>query len=258
MRLTRRGLIPAAAALAAAPALAQTADDDDDPPMALKLVALDIGGTLIADHGEVQDAMLGALARHGVTVTPEELSAWRGASKRAMVAHFLTLRGADAGLAGPIYDDFSRNAARAYEKVEPIAGAAAAMAALRGMGLTLAATTGFDRPLADAILTRLGWTRHFAATVTSDEVREGRPAPYLLFRAMEGAGIHDVREVMAVGDTPLDLQAANNAGVAAAIGVYSGAASESRLRQERNSGVLPSVAELPGLIQKGLPLSHCR
>ena len=38
--------------------------------MPLKLVVLDIGGTLIADHGEVPDAMLGAFARHGITVTP--------------------------------------------------------------------------------------------------------------------------------------------------------------------------------------------
>ena len=65
-------------------------------------------------------------------------------------------------------------------------------------------------------------------------------------------------QVLAVGDTPLDLQAANNGGMGAAIGVYSGAATEERLRKERNSGVLPSVAELPGLIRKGLPLAHCR
>jgi len=63
---------------------------------------------------------------------------------------------------------------------------------------------------------------------------------------------------MAVGDTPLDLQAANNGGMGAAIGVFSGAATEDRLRKERNSGVLPSVAALPDLIKRGLPLSHCR
>jgi phosphoglycolate phosphatase-like HAD superfamily hydrolase len=64
--------------------------------------------------------------------------------------------------------------------------------------------------------------------------------------------------VLAIGDTPLDLQAANNAGVGASIGVWSGAATEERLRKERNSGVLPSVAALPDLIKRGLPLSHCR
>ncbi|HSS12529.1 MAG TPA: HAD hydrolase-like protein, partial [Rhizomicrobium sp.] len=60
-----------------------------------------------------------------------------------------------------------------------------------------------------------------------------------------------------VGDTPLDLQAANNGGIAV-VGVYSGAATESRLREEKSSAVLPSVAALPDLIKRGLPLSHCR
>ena len=126
------------------------------------------------------------------------------------------------------------------------------------MKLLLATTTGFDRPLCTAILARLGWQHYFAASITSDDVSDGRPAPYMLFRAMEAAHVNETAQVMAVGDTPLDLQAANNGGLGAAIGVFSGAATEDRLRKERNSGVLPSVAQLPELIRLGLPLSHCR
>ncbi len=263
MILSRRRIFPAVAALAAtgvasAQPAPQASDDDEDPDMVLKLVILDIGGTLIADHGEVPEAMLGAFSRHGIAVTPQEFAAWRGASKRAMVRHFVEREKKSSSLIAPIYDDFTVRATAAYEKVQPIAGAEDALKELRGMDLLLATTTGFDRPLATAILKRLGWEHYFAASVTSDDVAEGRPAPFMLFRAMEGARVNDVREVMAVGDTVLDLEAASNAGVGAAIGVYSGAATESRLRESRNSGVLPSVAALPGLIKTGLPLSHCR
>ena len=266
MKLSRRRLFPAlagsvlAGSAAAQPAPAP-ADDDDDPPMPLKLVVLDIGGTLIADHGEVPDAMLGAFARHGITVTPEEFSAWRGASKRTMVQHFVALRRpnpADATLIDAIYGDFTITVTKAYEKVQPIPGAQQAMRELQAMKLLLATTTGFDRPLATAILARLGWRTYFAASITSDDVSEGRPAPFMLFRAMEAAHVNETAQVMAVGDTPLDLQAANNAGLGASIGVFSGAATEDRLRKERNSAVLPSIAELPDLIRRGLPLSHCR
>ena len=109
-----------------------------------------------------------------------------------------------------------------------------------------------------AILARLGWQHYFAASITSDDVVDGRPAPYMLFRAMEAAHVNETAQVIAVGDTPLDLQAANNGGMGASIGVFSGAATEDRLRKERNSGLLPSVAQLPDLIKRGLPLSHCR
>ena len=259
MRLSRRGSFAAiTGSLLASSATADPSGDDDDPPMPLKLVVLDIGGTLIADHGEVPDAMLGAFARHGLTVTPQEFSEWRGASKHGMVRHFVTREHKSEALIEPIYADFTETVTKAYEKVQPIAGAEQALKELRAMDLILATTTGFDRPLTTAILARLGWPHYFAASITSDDVSEGRPAPYMLFRAMEAARINETQVVMAVGDTPLDLQAANNGSMGAAIGVYSGAATEDRLRKERNSGVLPSVAALPDLIHRGLPLSHCR
>ena len=259
MRLSRRGSFAAiTGSVLASSATADPSDDGDDPPMPLKLVVLDIGGTLIADHGEVPDAMLGAFARHGITVTPQEFSEWRGASKRSMVRHFVGREKKSDALIEPIYADFTETVTKAYEKVQPIAGAEQAMKDLRAMNLTLATTTGFDGPLTKSILSRLGWQHYFVASITSDDVADGRPAPYMLFRAMEAAHINETAIVMAVGDTPLDLQAANNGGMGAAIGVYSGAATEDRLRKERNSGVLPSVAALPDLIQRGLPLSHCR
>jgi phosphonatase-like hydrolase len=260
MRLSRRGSFAAitGSVLASSATADPSSDDDDDPPMPLKLVVLDIGGTLIADHGEVPDAMLGAFSRHGVTVTPQEFSEWRGASKRAMVRHFVGREKKSDALIEPIYADFTTAVTRAYEKVQPIPGAEQALKDLAAMKLLLATTTGFDGPLTKSIITRLGWQHYFVGNITSDDVTDGRPAPYMLFRAMEAAHINETAIVMAVGDTPLDLQAANNGGMGAAIGVYSGAATEDRLRKERNSGVLPSVAELPDLIQRGLPLSHCR
>ena len=260
MKFSRRGVFPAlAGSVLAGSAGAQPAGgNDDDPPMPLKLIVLDIGGTIIGDHGEVPDAMLGAFSRHGVTVTPAEFAEWRGASKREMVRHFVGREHKSEALIEPIYADFMTTAGKAYEKVQPIPGAEQAMKELAAMKLLLATTTGFDQVLTTAILSRLGWQHYFVASISSDQVREGRPAPYMLFHAMEAAGVYEPTQVIAVGDTPLDLQAATNGGMGAAIGVYSGAATEERLRKERNSGVLPSVAALPDLIRRGLPLSHCR
>jgi len=93
--------------------------------MVLKLIVLDIGGTIIGDHGEVPDAMLGAFARKGITVTPQEFSERRGASKRGMVKHFVEQRAASGGpaLIEAIYGDFTATASKAYANVQPIPGA---------------------------------------------------------------------------------------------------------------------------------------
>jgi phosphoglycolate phosphatase-like HAD superfamily hydrolase len=53
---------------------------------------------------------------------------------------------------------------------------------------------------------------------------------------------------LAVGDTPLDLQAGTNAGLYGVIGVLSGASTEATLRREPHTHILSSVASLPALL----------
>jgi phosphonatase-like hydrolase len=240
----------AAAALQAAPA---GAAEIARPARPVRLVVLDVGGTIIPDHGEVPEAMLGALSKQGVMVTPAEIADWRGASKREMVRHFVELRskpGADrGGLTDAIYADFSARVNKAYAEVQPIVGAEDAFRQMRGRGLLLATTTGFDRQLTDRVFGRLGWHEFFVATVTSDDVVDGRPAPFMIFHAMEAAHVEAVAEVVAVGDTPLDLQAASNAALRGVVGVLTGAATAERLEREPHTHILPSVADLPALLK---------
>jgi phosphoglycolate phosphatase-like HAD superfamily hydrolase len=85
--------------------------------------------------------------------------------------------------------------------------------------------------------------------VASDDVVEGRPAPYMLFHAMETAGVKSVAEVMAVGDTPLDLQAASNAGVQGMVAVLSGVGTREQLTREPHTHIIQSVADLPTILK---------
>ena len=82
------------------------------------------------------------------------------------------------------------------------------------------------------------------AVVCGDDVPRGRPAPYLIFHAMEATGASDVHKVANVGDTILDLQAASNAGVRWNIGVLSGAHDRELLEREPHTHILASVAEV--------------
>jgi phosphonatase-like hydrolase len=188
-----------------------------------------------------------------LNVTPAEIAEVRGASKREVVQHFVEMR-APAGTArrqkliAAIYADFSRQVIDSYKAVPPIAGAEEAFQKMRENGLLLATTTGFDREITNSIMTRLGWQKYFAAMISSDDVAEGRPAPFMIFHAMESARVNSVREVAAVGDTPLDLQAGTNAGLRGVVGVLSGASTAERLGEEPHTHILRSVAELPELL----------
>jgi phosphonatase-like hydrolase len=219
----------------------------------IRLIALDVGGTILQDRGDVVEALRSAMTRRDIIVSAAEIAPWRGASKRAVVRHFVDQRSkrSDADrqtLAREIYQDFVGQVSEAYKSVPPIPGAEETIRRLRENGYLVATTTGFDREIVMPIFRRLGWEKYFAAIVASDDVSQGRPAPYMLFHAMEAAQVNSVAEVMAVGDTPLDLQAASNAGLRGMVGVLSGAGTAEQLRREPHTQIVASVADLPALL----------
>jgi len=216
-------------------------------------VILDVGGTIVEDRGNVPDILRRSLASHGVDSTPEEIGRWRGASKREIIRHFVEQQTLPAStdresLTTAIYHQFTAELIEVYRSVPPIAGAEEAIREMRQRGFLVATTTGFDRAITASIFDRLDWSKYFAAIICSDDVAQGRPSPFMLFHAMEAARVNDVAEVMAVGDTPLDLQAGTNAGLRAVVGVLSGASTADKLRREPHTHILQSVANLPSLL----------
>jgi phosphonatase-like hydrolase len=251
LNISRRQSLKKFAAATAIPAVALGANRK--PELAIRLVVLDVGGTLVEDRGDIPEALRSALSRHGVDSSPEEIQRRRGASKREIIRYFVNQQSLPPSvdrdkLTATIYSEFSSNIIEVYRSVPPIDGAEQAIRRLRADGYLLATTTGFDRAINTSIFRRLGWEQFFTAMISSDDVVEGRPFPFMLFHAMESARVSSVAEVMAVGDTPLDLQAGTNAGLRGVVGVLSGVSTAENLRREPHTHILPSVASLPALL----------
>jgi phosphonatase-like hydrolase len=222
----------------------------------IRLVIFDIGGTIIEDHGEVVTSFCAALAANGLAASEAEIKELKGSSKRDVIKKFVErqwgkeaagnedrIRKAYGNFRVELEDKFSNGG------VKPILGAESAFEWLRAHDIVCATTTGFYRSVTDRILNSAGWQGTFAANICSDDVKVGRPAPYMIFHAMEATGIDNVRQVLNVGDTPLDIQAGARAGVLGVVGVLSGIHKEARLSQESPSHLIPTVADIPSLIQ---------
>jgi len=220
----------------------------------IRLVIFDIAGTIIEDHGEVVSAFASALKKNGIPFTENEIRRWMGASKREVIRHFAEQAGRNAGqkkLVETTYGCFGTELERLYaEHLNPIEGAAATFAWCRKHSIEIATTTGFYREISDLILERTGWRDLFAASISSSDVPQGRPAPFMIFRAMEATNVEDVRQVINVGDTPLDLQSGTNAGVRGVVGVLTGEHDRASLEREPHTHIIGSIAELPGLIER--------
>jgi phosphoglycolate phosphatase len=220
----------------------------------IDLVALDMAGTTIDDHGAVYVALRRSVEETGAVVAPEDLQHWMGTDKVEAITALMRLGRVPAeekAVAAAfrrfraLLDDF-------YLESPPTAlpGVEDTFATLSDRGVRIALTTGFDDAVAVPLLDSLGWKvgpgELLDAVVTTSQVRTGRPAPYLIHHAMELTGINDVRRVLAAGDTVVDLQAACNAGVIA-VGVTTGALSRVELERHPHDYVLDGVAKIPEL-----------
>ncbi len=213
----------------------------------LELVIFDLAGTTIEDRGQVPDAFTAALAEHGINVTREQVKGVRGASKREALLRLIPAGPEQAQRAEEAYASFRAHLARRFTSagVRAIPGSVSVFRSLHERGIRVALNTGFDRETTALLLSALGWAHGMVdAIVCGDDVRQGRPAPDLIFRAMEAVGVDNVQQVANIGDTTLDLEAGHNAGVRWNIGVLSGAHDRQSLENAPHTHLISSVAEL--------------
>lgn len=210
----------------------------------IDLVVLDVAGTTVQEHGLVYQALADTVIAAGGSA--QDVGRWMGAGKYEAISSMLGRSDVDSEFA-----DFHERLAKLYAETPPtpLPGVPEALAWLRSNGVQVALTTGFDRPIVDGLLDVLGWREGVLdAVVCVDDVPAGRPAPYMIFKAMELTGAGDVRRVLTAGDTVRDLEAGTNAGAGFVVGVLSGSQTAQELGAVRHTHLLPGVAEIPALL----------
>ncbi|WP_375483696.1 phosphonatase-like hydrolase [uncultured Jatrophihabitans sp.] len=226
----------------------------------IELAVFDVAGTTVDEGGIVYRVLADSVRALGADPTPTQIEAWMGAGKREAIAALLgesgvdvTDEAVDAGFA-----DFRDRLTAAYraQPPAPFPGVPELIANLRSSRVKVALTTGFDREVTTSLLTALGWdTDVVDAVVCIDDVPAGRPAPYMIFRAMEMTGVADVRRTLVAGDTVRDIRAGHNAGAAVVLAVLTGDVSAETLAAAEPTEVLADVAELPGFLgRRGQPV----
>ncbi len=217
-----------------------------------KLLVSDFAGTVFKDDGAVLEAYRTALSSQQLSFTDDELRQWRGANKLTVLREFAAREYPDEEaerVARKALESFEHALEDSYRSspVAEVPGAEETIGWLGTRGCAVALTTGLPRSLVGLLLARLGWQGLFDAVITGDDVTAGRPAPFLIYRAMQELEVHDVRLVAVIGDTPLDLAAGMNARAGWVIGVLSGAHTLDTLGSAAHTHLIPSIANLPSV-----------
>ncbi|MFO7738544.1 MAG: HAD hydrolase-like protein [Desulfatiglandaceae bacterium] len=234
----------------------------------LSMIMFDLSGTTVHDDTGVRDCLYRAAREFDLQTTPDEILLHMGTNKIHLY-QFLLARSQgenielkdfekiqDAGTyerAKKIFDRYEELMIRHYRtEVREIPGAADTFRWCHEHGIKVATDTGFHRKITEAIMDGLGWLGDGLVDISVDVESipggRGRPAPFMIFHAMEHLNVQSVHEVIKVGDTPADMLEGRNAGCRGVVGVLTGPRQVGDWGKYRHTHVIPSVKELPKLI----------
>lgn len=196
-------------------------------PTVIRLVVFDWAGTTIDAGSQAPLAAYSLLfAQNGVPITAEQARAPMGLHKRDhLLALFAVPEVAGRWRAVHGRDWTEADIDRLYHEFMPvqlqtiaahnqlIPGVVECVAELTRRSIKTAGTTGYFREAAERVVAAAkaqGYCPDAALCV--DDVSGGRPAPWMVFRAMERLNVWPPQGVVKVGDTVPDIAEGLNAG----------------------------------------------
>jgi HAD superfamily hydrolase (TIGR01509 family) len=205
------------------------------------IAILDIDGTLVDTNYQHVVAWYRAFRQHGHVVPMWVIHRHMGMGGDKLIESICgeeverdqgdDIRGAEK----PLYKAM-------IEEVEPLAGARDLMSDLKDRGHTVVLASSAKADELDHYLDLLD-ARDLADDWTSSaDVEETKPSPDIVHSALDKAGAEPEDAVM-VGDTPWDIEAARDAGVAT-IAVMTGGFSEQELEDAGALRVFPTIEDL--------------
>jgi beta-phosphoglucomutase-like phosphatase (HAD superfamily) len=191
-------------------------------------VLLDLDGCLIASNDAHARAWTAALRLFGRTVPPSRVR-WQvgkggGELLRDLVSpaeHFLLAPAMGATQTRIFLQRFGR-------EVRPIPGAAAAVRGMRRAGLPVVLASSAERKVIDRAVALLRIRKDLRGATSADDVKKAKPFHDVFSLAVDRFRLARRRPV-AVGDTPYDIAAAHQMGLAC-IALRSGGFPDASLR----------------------------
>ncbi len=241
----------------------------------ISLAVFDLSGTTVSDDNAVAKCLYEGAKHFGLKTPIEDFEKTIGTNKIRLYEFMIARdRGEDVQIENLEQYRFLRYHEKAMEifryysilminhyrkEVKAIPGAEETFRWCRDNEIKVVTDTGFHKDVNNAIMEGLQWKERGLidlALDVEDTAEIGRPAPYMIFKAMLMTGVQSVHEVIKIGDTPADLLSGYNAGCRGNIGVLSGANRLETLQIYPHTHIIKSVAELPSLIStefNGLP-----
>jgi len=222
-----------------------------------QLVVFDIAGTTVTDNNNVNDAFRGAFKQVGYPVALEEVNYIMGYRKieaiKILLERFYPEQLSNGDLIQDIHNRFTEDMRDYYlhtPDLHPLPYAEELFSLLHANDISIGLDTGFTKIITETIIERLGWSKNglVDVVISSDEVPQGRPHPFMIQAIMDQLGIDDVKQVVKVGDTEVDIAEGRNTGCGLVVSVTTGSYSREELEKFSPDHIIGSLQELPAIL----------
>ena len=208
----------------------------------LSLMVCDMGGTIINEQGLVYSSLCKVLDNMGYEVNTKDVESWKGMDKREVLYNHINKIENHM-----IYDNYKETLKRVNEaennlllrlekeyfkknNIELIDDKLLDLFdGCRINGVKVALNTGYPKEFQERIIDYFNLGERIDTYISSEEVKMGRPYPYMIHNLMERCDIPSVKNVVKIGDTSKDMLEGKNAGCGLTIGVLSGGTNKERL-----------------------------
>jgi membrane protein len=195
--------------------------------MALKAIFFDIDGTLVDSNDMHVDAWIEAFAGVGARFDRQTVHDQIGKGTDMLVPTLLP--DADEAAQDSLGDEHGRIfKSRFLESVRPFAGARDLLRRSSDSGQKVVFASSASADELEHYLDLLDARDLVSATTSADDVEHTKPAPDIFAVALKKVAPLEAQDVVVVGDTPYDIEAAGKCGIAA-IGLRSGGFSDGAL-----------------------------
>jgi phosphonatase-like hydrolase len=218
----------------------------------IKLVVFDMAGTTVNENNVVYKTVQKAINNAGYNVTLQDVLKYGAGKEKHQaitdVLHNCTHLKKISKIVDVIFASFKSELEIAYANldVKTFEGTEQLFKDLRKNDIKVVLNTGYDAKTANGLLQKLDWTvgETIDALVTADDVKNGRPAGDMIFKAMEIVGIKDSKLVLKVGDSKIDIEEGISANCGITAGVLTGAQDREQIQEANPTYILESLTEL--------------
>jgi phosphonatase-like hydrolase len=195
----------------------------------IKLLVCDMAGTTINEGGIIYKAIQTTLTNLGFSINNNETKNWYGRDKNEVIQSYITansdknnsflIKQAEKDLIKCLEEKyFDNNNVRLVDK-----DLLTFFNKLRHNNIKVALNTGYPMKLQSKIIDHLGMKESIDAYISSEQVKQGRPHPYMIYKLATDLNIHNTQHIAKIGDTIPDMLEGLNANCGLTIGVLSGA-----------------------------------